>query len=115
MNQSGINRASNSSKIERGSAPRFTGSPETGQSDHAYDEQRDSSEWSSDSMNKSSGILTRGLVLLGLMIALGCARETESGVGLSGSSSPQATRARAATANIKNFFIITNSILFIIR
>ena len=56
-------------------------------------------------MNKSSGILTRGLVLLGLMIALGCARETESGVGLSGpgNSKQEAQRSQTLDAKLRHF------------
>ena len=52
-------------------------------------------------MNTPSCVLTRGLVLLGLMIALGCARETESGVGLSGSGNSKQEEQRSQTLDAK--------------
>ena len=56
-------------------------------------------------MNKSFGVLTCGLVLLGLMIALGCTRETESGGGLPGpeNSKREAQRTQTLDAKLRHF------------
>ena len=56
-------------------------------------------------MNKSSGILTRGLALLGLMIVSGCTRETESGGGLSVSvnSRQEAQRTQTLDSKLSHF------------
>ena len=56
-------------------------------------------------MNKSSGTLARGLVLLGLVMALGCTRETESGGGLSGpeNSKQEAQRTQSLDAKLRHF------------
>lgn len=56
-------------------------------------------------MNKSSGVLTRGLVLLGLTIALGCTRETESGGGLpvSVNSRQEAQRTQTLDSKLRHF------------
>ena len=56
-------------------------------------------------MNTPSGVLACGLVLLGLMIALGCTRETGSGDGLSVSvnSGQEAKRTQTLDAKLSHF------------
>ena len=56
-------------------------------------------------MNTQSFVFAIGPVLLGLVIAQGCTRETESGVGLSGpgNSKQEAQRSQTLDAKLRHF------------